>query len=79
MKVFISSTFYDLIDVRAELATELTKMGISPVLSDDKLSDFRVESSVNSIETCLVNVDACDAVILILDRGVAQTSLGASG
>ncbi len=68
MKVFISSTVYDLLDVRAELACELAALGISPVLSDDKLSDFKVDCNVNSIETCLVNVDACDAVILILDR-----------
>jgi len=68
MRVFISSTVYDLIDVRAELASHLRSIGITPVLSDDKLSDFKVQPDVNSIETCLVNVASCDEMIVILDR-----------
>lgn len=73
MRVFISSTVYDLIDVRAELAEQLRTLGITPVLSDDKLSDFHVQHDVNSIETCLVNVDSCDEVILILDKRYSAT------
>lgn len=73
MRVFISSTVYNLIDVRAELAEQLRTLGITPVLSDDKLSDFRVQHDVNSIETCLINVDSCDEVILILDRRYGAT------
>jgi hypothetical protein len=68
MRVFVSSTVYDLIDVRAEISALLNLMGISPVLSDDKLSDFHVQQSANSIETCLVNVAASDEVIVILDK-----------
>lgn len=68
MRVFISSTCHDLIDARAEVAALLTEMGIDPVLSDDKLSDFEVRHDVNSIETCLVNVDSCDEVIVILNQ-----------
>jgi len=73
MRVFISSTVYDLIDIRAELAEQLKTIGITPVLSDDKLSDFRVQHDVNSIETCLVNVESCDEVLLILDRRYGPT------
>lgn len=68
LRVFISSTVYDLIDVRAELSAHLAAMGVTPVLSDDKLSDFRVQQEMNSIATCLVNVESCDEFILILDR-----------
>lgn len=68
MKVFVSSTVYDLLDVRAEVAEHLKQMGITPVLSDDKLSDFEVKQATNSIETCLVNVAAADEVIVILDK-----------
>jgi hypothetical protein len=68
MRVFISSTFYDLIDIRAELAEQLRTMGIVPVLSDDKLSDFHVQPDVNSIETCLVNVASCDEAIVLLNQ-----------
>ncbi len=68
MRVFVSSTVFDLIDVRAELAKHLRDMGVAPVLSDDKLSDFRVQPDANSIETCLTNVASCDEVVVILDR-----------
>lgn len=73
MRVFISSTVYDLIDIRAELAEQLRAIGITPVLSDDKLSDFRVQHDVNSIETCLVNVESCDEFLLVLDQRYGPT------
>lgn len=73
MRVFISSTVFDLIDIRAELAEQLRAIGITPVLSDDKLSDFRVQYDVISIETCLVNVDSCDEFLLILDQRYGPT------
>ncbi len=68
MKVFVSSTVYDLLDIRAEVCALLTSMGISPVLSDDKLSDFDTAHATNSIETCLINVADSDEVIVILDQ-----------
>lgn len=73
MRVFISSTVFDLIDIRAELAEQLRTIGITPILSDDKLSDFCVQHDVNSIETCLVNVDSCDEFLLILDQRYGPT------
>lgn len=68
MRIFISSTVFDLIDVRAEIADQLKKLGLIPVLSDDKLSEFDVKHGMNSIETCLVNVESCNEVIVILDQ-----------
>ncbi|MDA1087640.1 MAG: DUF4062 domain-containing protein [Verrucomicrobia bacterium] len=65
-KVFISSTVYDLLDVRAELASFLTELGLEPVMSDVATSDFLVVPNANSIETCLINVDACDFFVCIL-------------
>jgi hypothetical protein len=73
MRVFISSTVYDLIDIPAELAEQLKAIGITPVLSDDKLSDFRVRHDINSIETCLVNVESCDEFLLVLDKRYGPT------
>lgn len=78
MKVFVSSTVYDLLDVRAEIADFLRSCEILPVLSDDKLSDFAVQPDKNSIETCLVNVDACDEMIVVLDKRYGPR-LGAYG
>lgn len=68
MRLFVSSTVYDLLDVRAVIAEVLPILGISPVMSDDKLSDFRVEQSQSSIETCLVNVRECDEAMFVLDQ-----------
>lgn len=78
MRVFVSSTVFDLLDVRAELGRQLRDLGIDAVLSDDKLSDFRVSPDASSIETCLTNVAACDEFVLILDRRYGP-SLGQSG
>jgi hypothetical protein len=77
MRVFISSTAYDLLDVRAELASMLRSIGITPVLSDDKLSAFEVQPDKNSIETCLVNLRACDEAIFLLDRRYGSSLKGA--
>ncbi|QDU15832.1 hypothetical protein CA11_36600 [Gimesia maris] len=68
MRVFVSSTVYDLIDVRAELEQLLRELGISPVMSDEKLSEFNFVFDANSIETCLLNIESCDAVIVVLDQ-----------
>lgn len=68
MRVFISSTVYDLLDVRAEVADLLRSLGIAPVLNEDTLSAFDVKLDRNSIATCLANVEACDEFIIILDQ-----------
>ena len=67
-KVFISSTVYDLIDIRSELKVLLENMNLAPVLSDDATSGFDIETQTNSIETCLVNLRSCDYCIFILDQ-----------
>ena len=67
-KIFISSTCFDLIDLRAELYTFLKEAGLSPVMSDEMISDFEVFGDKNSIETCLINLRSCDTVVLILSQ-----------
>lgn len=78
MRVFVSSTVYDLLDVRAELSDQLRSLGIVAVLSDDKLSDFQLKHDADSIQTCLVNLESCDEVIVILDQRYGPR-LGKSG
>lgn len=68
MRVFLSSTVFDLIDVRCEVDALLRELGVSPVLSDHKLSEFNLAIDANSIETCLLNVESSDAVIVVLDQ-----------
>lgn len=66
MKVFISSTVYDLLDIRAEVESHLASMGITPILSGSSTSTFEIMPDRNSIDTCLVNLESCDAVVVIL-------------
>jgi hypothetical protein len=67
-RIFISSTCYDLLDLRAEVHTHLAEMGLTPVLSDRPSSDFVVDPRVDSIETCLANVRACDVFVCIVSQ-----------
>lgn len=78
MRVFVSSTVYDLLDIRAELDQLLRDLGVSPVMSDEKLSEFNVPFDANSIEACLLNIESCDAVIFVLDKRYGPT-LGKHG
>lgn len=67
-RIFISSTCYDLIDARAELEDFLKKQGFTVILSDSLESEFQIEPSKNSIETCLSNVRNSDCLIIILSQ-----------
>lgn len=78
MKVFVSSTVFDLVDIRSELRELLIEIGIEPVMSDEKSSAFDSSLSKNSIETCLANVEASEVVIVVLDRRYGP-SLGRYG
>ncbi|MCE9631528.1 MAG: DUF4062 domain-containing protein [Planctomycetia bacterium] len=68
MKVFVSSTVYDLVDARAEVEALLTEMHLTPVLSDSSSAYFQITPDRNSVECCLVNLRQCDAVILMLSQ-----------
>jgi hypothetical protein len=65
--VFLSSTCYDLLDLRFELASYLESQGAIVKLSDD-WERFDVEGRDNSIDTCLQNLEQSDVVFCILDR-----------
>jgi hypothetical protein len=68
LDVFITSTCYDLIDLRAELGHFLRERGFLVRLSEDPMSEFAVEPTVDSIESCLANVAASDVVVCVIDR-----------
>lgn len=68
LDVMISSTCYDLVDLRAALKDFLSEHGMSVRLSEDFDSGFEVRFDRDSIETCLANVEATDAVVLVVDR-----------
>jgi hypothetical protein len=79
LEVFISSTCYDLIDLRSELAAYLKDNGCIVRMSEDPLSGFNVDPSGDSIESCLRNLEASDVVICILDRRYGRALGGRFG
>ncbi len=68
VSVFVSSTCYDLADLRPELGQALTANGFVVRMSEDVTSAFYVEPTDDSITSCLNNVEASDVVICIIDR-----------
>ncbi len=67
-RVFVSSTIYDLFDIRAEVENMLRDSGLSPVMSDSRNDGFDSTIQTNSIDTCLINLKTCDIAILILSQ-----------
>ena len=57
VKVFLSSTCYDLIDLRQELRAFLEKNGFTVALSEDPRSPFIVDPLDDSIGSCVQNVE----------------------
>lgn len=68
VSVFVSSTCYDLADLRLELGQMLTENGFIVRLSEDVNSAFYVDPTDDSITSCLNNVEASDVVVCIIDR-----------
>jgi hypothetical protein len=68
LDVFISSTCYDLVDLRFELKAYLEQNGCTVRLSEDPTSPFSIDPTADSIASCLANVEASDVVACVLDR-----------
>ncbi len=66
--VFVSSTCFDLVDVRSEVYEHLRGIGLNVLMSDEPHSEFSVVPTLDSISTCLVNVRAADVFICILSQ-----------
>lgn len=76
LSVFISSTCYDLGDLRYEVAEMLRSNSCVVSMSDDPESAFYVDPLEDSIQSCLLNVEAADVVLCFIDRrygGVLRT------
>ena len=66
--IFISSTCYDLVDLRSVLVSELQKAKYRVIASDIASTNFTLLPNQNSVEVCLSNVSTSDVVLLVLDR-----------
>lgn len=65
-RVFISSTCYDLSQIRRDLKEGIREMGHEPMLSEDK--DFPIDPSLSSTENC-INAVRNDADVFVLIIG----------
>ncbi len=66
--VFLSSTCYDLPDLRSVLFHSLKANGFDTIASDIPSSDFSLAPNLNSVEICEANVGRSNLVLLILDK-----------
>lgn len=64
LRVFVSSTCYDLDVLRSELRPFISGMGYEPVMSD--YSDVLYDPRSHTHDSCLKEVPGCDMVILII-------------
>lgn len=74
-QVFISSTAYDLGDVRAEVADALTQWGYEPIWNESP--DFPKKAGCHSHDICLDAVKNCDIFLLIIDKRYGSEYEGA--
>ncbi len=72
LRVFISSTCFDLHDCRAELADYLSTLGCDVIVSDNP-ELFDVDTSSHSIDSCLHNLGRSDLVLCLIDRRYGVT------
>lgn len=64
-KIFISSTCYDLSQIRQDLKDSIAAMGHIPVMSENK--DFPVDPSTSTVENCIMAVkNDADIFVLII-------------
>src|SRR6266496_4813252 len=80
--IFVSSTCYDLQQVRADLKDFIESLGLQPIMSD--YNSFPVEPEINAIENCLKVVNEfADLFVLIVggrygsanDQGKSVTNM----
>lgn len=65
VNIFISSTCYDLSQIRADLKDSITDIGHNPILSEDH--DFPINPNLSNIENCINAVkNEADVFVLII-------------
>jgi hypothetical protein len=64
--VFLSSTCYDLADIRSSIESTLRRMGYLPILSDR--TEFVVDPKVHRHDVCIAQAKLADLMILLIDR-----------
>jgi 5S rRNA maturation endonuclease (ribonuclease M5) len=66
MKVFLSSTAYDLIDIRAKVIAMLSQKGHEVIFHESPT--FPAKIDLHSHDQCILAVEECDTIVCILDK-----------
>lgn len=73
LKVFVSSTCYDLHAIRAQLRSMLIGIGYEPVMSDH--ADVIYDPRTHTHNSCLREVENCDIVVLLIGSRFGGTTI----
>jgi Domain of unknown function (DUF4062) len=73
LRVFISSTCYDLDIIRGELRPFISSMGFEPVMSD--YSDVLYDPRSHTHDSCIKELPGCDIVVLIIGSRFGGTAV----
>lgn len=76
LRVFVSSTCYDLDVVRSELRPFIVNCGYEPVMSD--YSDVLFDPRLHTHDSCVKEVVGCDVVVLIIGSRFGGTAVPAA-
>lgn len=64
LRVFVSSTCYDLSAIRSQIRSFIFSMGYEPIMSD--YNDILYDPRVHTHTSCIEEVNTCDLIILIV-------------
>lgn len=73
LRIFVSSTCYDLGVIRSELRPFITAMGYEPVMSD--YSDVLYDPRSHTHDSCIKEVPNCDMVLLVIGQRFGGTAI----
>jgi len=73
LRIFVSSTCYDLGVIRSELRPFITALGHEPVMSD--YSDILYDPRSHTHDSCIKEVPNCDMVVLIIGPRFGGTGI----
>lgn len=66
MKIFLSSTAYDLLDIRAKVIEILSKQGHEVIFHESPTFPAKVD--LHSHDQCVLAIEDCDMVVCVLDK-----------
>lgn len=64
LRVFVSSTCYDLSAIRSQIRSFIFSMGYEPIMSD--YNDILYDPRIHTHTSCIEEVNTCDLIILIV-------------